>query len=701
MRLLLPDINFEVCALNISSHNAHNYPAEVIRVIDSGSPASYLEAAGAINKKADQTIVIIQHEYGIYGSHYGQNLIPFLKALKCPVITTLHTVLAKPPAEMKAVTKGIVALSDQLVTLTRSSYDSLLARYPASKSKLNLIEHGIHPTLFRQADEVKPQLKLAKHRVLMTFGLLSRNKGIEFALKALPAIVTRYPDVLYLIIGETHPDVLRYEGEAYRSELRKLSKELGMEAHVRFIGDYLPVSKILTYLQATDIYIAPSLDPQQAVSGTLSYALGAGTAVISTGFSQAKEILGKEVGRIVPIGNSAAISREAIKLLSNPLSLEIMRQSAYGSTRSMLWSNVASNYITKAASLAMKSGYRLKSLPRVKLDHINRMTDEYGLIQFATGRRSNPKSGYTLDDNARALQAVNSLARLYPEKLYECDRLSVSYLKVIRVCLSYNPPVNYLSAISSKATEQNYNEDFSDSFGRAYYALQTAAFGPLKKAQKARLLIKKLPVLAGDATPRTVAFYLLGACAAFDSSNPRTAKPIKLLADRLVKVYRQNAAPEWRWFEPIMTYANGQLCASLLEAARLTGLPIYKKVGLESLDFLCSACFMGQVYVPIGQKGWYHREGARTLFDQQPEDVFAAVQALASAYSLTGRRKYLELAGKAFSWFLGNNLMGLRLYDDKTGGCRDGLTPKGVNKNEGAESTLAYLQARLIVERAD
>ena len=699
MRLLLPDIHFQVCALNRSELDTHAYPAEVIETVNQDNLGSYLQAAEQINKYADETILIVQHEYGIYGDHYGKYLIAFLKAVKCPVITTMHTVLENPPAEMHKVAKDIIALSDRLVTLTRNSYNLLLSNYPSAKSKIDFIEHGIHPTLFRKTERAKPRLKLTQHKILMTFGLLSRNKGIEYVIKALPAIVKQFPEALYLVVGGTHPDVLHQEGEAYRLELRDLVKKLGMQDHVRFIGDYLPLNKILLYLQATDVYIAPSLDPQQTVSGTLSYALGAGAAVVSTRFSQAQEVVNSNIGRIVPIGDSGAIGRAVAKLLGDPQALEMMRHSAYASTRSMLWPNIADNYIEKVAGLAVKSGRSLYRRPSINTAHLTEMTTNYGIIQFATRTRPNTKSGYTLDDNARAMQAVNTLALLQPELTPYCDQLSKTYLKTISSCLSYRPAVNYLSGASKKATRQNFKEDLNDSFGRAYYALQMVSSGPLKTAKKAKALIHKVPEVPVEAAPRSVAFYLLGACAALEKGDVQAGELVEQLADRLVKIYRQSSAADWKWFEPVMTYANGQLVASLLEAARLTGSHVYRQIGLEALRFLCQACFMGQVYAPIGQKGWYRREGPRTLFDQQPEDVFAAIQALESAYLLTRQKKYRQLASKAFSWFLGNNLMGLRLYDDKSGGCHDGLTPIGVNKNQGAESTLSYFQARLIVEQ--
>lgn len=701
IRLLLPNIQFEVCALNKSILDDHAYPDEVVITIDQDNQDSYLQAADKINEKAEETIVVIQHEYGIYGNDYGRYLVPFLKAIKSPIVTSLHTVLENPPPAMRKITAEIIRRSDRIVVLTRSSYDILSSQYPRSKAKLKWIEHGIHPRAFEQPDKVKPQLKLSGRRVLMTFGLLSRNKGIEYVIRTLPAVATQFPDVLYLVIGETHPDVTRHEGEAYRIELRQLVDKLGMQKHVRFIGDYLPLKTVLLYLQATDIYIAPSLDPQQAVSGTLSYALGAGCAVVSTDFAQARELVKRNIGRVVPVKDSMAIERSVISLFKKPKDLESMRQSAYASTRSMLWSNVADNYLNLFTDLAAQSGRNLNRWPVFALSHLGSLTDSFGLIQFAEHTAPRRNSGYTLDDNSRALQTVSSAARSYPELGRWCNRLAEKYLKTMETCLSQDPQANYLSAKLRRPTNQNFLEDLRDSKARAYYSLQIAACSAGEIAPVAQKLLKKLPSLPESPILRPIAFYLLGACTAFDAGNLSMLPAIDRLAGRLIRQYRKTAVAGWKWFEPTMTYANGQLCAALLEAARCTNSNVYQKVGLEALAFLRNTCFMGEVYVPIGQDGWYARGQQRALFDQQPEDVLAFMQATGSAYRLTGHKRYLSDFHKAFTWFLGNNLMGLRIYDDESGGCHDGLMPTGVNNDEGAESTLAYLQARLMIERVE
>jgi hypothetical protein len=324
------------------------------------------------------------------------------------------------------------------------------------------------------------------------------------------------------------------------------------------------------------------------------------------------------------------------------------------------------------------------------------------MYQFSQGTYPQPASGYTLDDNSRALQAVNYgfQAGLITEK--QCNALSGKYLQVMEKCLSQKPSVNYISATTKRATTQNLTEDLSDSMARAYYALRTVSnIGPPSTRAAATSLISKLPDSVYTVTQhiRTNAQALLGTAFGLDPTDNVKLEVATVLANSLVGAYRKSSTPKWRWFDTTMTYANGQLCSSLIEAARMTGLPEFREVGLESLEFLCRSCFMGEVYAPIGQNGWHNRDGSRSLFDQQPEDAFSMMQALESAYNLTGDGHYVERAAKVFSWFMGNNLIGTRVYDDSSGGCHDGLTPNGVNQNEGAESTLSYIGARLIMER--
>lgn len=696
MRLISPDLKFEVCAINQSELDTHAYPDEVVQEIDQEDRDSYLQAARLINERVDETVVIVQHEYGIYGGTWGGYLIDFLKELRCPVITTVHTVAAQPSLTMHRVTNDIVANSHLIVTLTDTSYALFQEIYPSAQSKTVRIDHGIHPQIFMKPQEAKAKLKLNNKHVLLTFGLLGPSKGIEHVITAMKSIAAQFPNALYLVVGGTHPNIVRKYGERYRLKLMKQVNKLGLQKHVRFVDNFLPTEAILRYLQASDIYVAASLNPEQAVSGTLSYALGAGRAVVATDFAQARESVLPRVGRVVPIGDSKALASAVNSLLGNSKLLNTMHRSAYASTRSMLWSNVADNYMGFAETLTN----RLARWPKLNFQHLQALTDKFGMLQFATATAPLKSSGYTLDDNARALQLVNDIARLYPKQVELCNRLARPYLRVMEICLSHSPPVNYLTAIQRRPTQQNLEENLEDSRARAYWALQSAASGPLKIAKGAKKILKQLPFISPKQQHlRTIAFRLLGSCEACNAGDTSTKSQIKRLADHLVDVFEQTALSDWAWFEPALTYANGMISASLLEAAKVTGDDRYREVGLRSLDWLISVGFMGEVYIPIGQAGWYTRGGVRTLFDQQPEDVLAMMQGLGSAYQLTSNPKYLKLLHKAFSWFLGNNLLGVRMYDDSSGGCRDGLTPEGPNANQGAESTISYLKARLLLEQ--
>ena len=703
MRLLLPTVDYSACAVNESEFDTHSYPSVVKFQIDQDDEASYVRAAAKINEHAAGTLVIVQHEYGIYGGDDGEHLIKLLHALKCPVITTLHTIVDRPSQKMRTVTQRIIAHSDKLVVLTDNSLTLLTSLYPEAAAKTVTILHGIHSLLYKEPDATKAAFKLKGRRVLLTFGLLSRNKGIDFVIKSIPAIRKKVPDVMYLVVGSTHPSVLRKEGESYRLELMELVKRLSLKEHVRFVPEFLPLKTILQYLQAADVYMATPLDPSQAVSGTLSYALGAGRAVIATNFSQAKEVVHEGIGRIVPVRDSTAISDAAIELLANPATIAAMNHQAYAETRSMLWSNVADSYIKCLSGVAVKKPKLITRWPAFNWKHLMAMTDSQGLLQFSSYHIPQKSSGYTLDDNSRALQVVEEARAVGVLSEQHYETLSEKYLNVLKLCLAVTPVVNYLSADTVKATKQNLQEDLSDSISRSYYALKTAAYSNSPNIRRsAKSLIKKLPAgLFETSHIRSITQLLLGSVYGLERGDESLQSRVDVLAAKLVEAYHKNSTPDWHWFDHTMTYANGQMCSSLLGAARLSGSAEYKKIGLKTLEFLSSKCFMGEVYAPIGQNGWLSRDSERALFDQQPEDALSMMQALESAYLLTNDKSYIARAIKVFTWFMGNNLMGIRIYDDQSGGCHDGLTKRGANKNQGAESTLSYLQARLIVERLE
>ncbi len=687
--------------MNETILDAHAYPSEVAHQIDQEDEAAYTQTAEDINKHWHETIVIVQHEYGIYGGESGQMLLKLLRALRCPIVATLHTVVAKPDQKMRAVTQEIIALCDKLVVLTESSLQLFNDLYPDSAGKTVRISHGIHPLPYVDPASMKPTFKLADRSVLTTFGLLSRSKGIEYIISALPIIKRKIPNILYLVVGRTHPAVVRREGQSYRLELVSLVKKLRLQNHVRFVDDFLPVQDILQHLQATDVYVATSLNPEQAVSGTLSYALGTGRAVIATNFAQAKEIVTSDIGRIVPILDSTAVAAAAIELFSDHDALQSMGHAAYSRTRSMLWSNVADEY---AALIADVQGTALHRWPILSTSHLQAMTDRFGMLQFSKLDMPARVSGYTLDDNSRALQvlcAARQEGMLPSTTMFE--NLSQKYMHVLEACLTHSPQVNYLSAKTKLPTKQNLTEDLSDSLARAYYALQTAKYSGQKTlSRRAASLLTRVPkTLRSSPYLKTTTQLLLGAAHALDAGDKAARSLVWDLSATMLAAYRSSSTDEWKWYEDSMTYANGQMCSSMLEVARVTGSKECKEVGVESLAFLSQVCFMGEVYVPIGQNGWHTKNGPRALFDQQPEDAFSMMHALESAYKLTKETGYILQAKKVFSWFMGNNLIGARMYDDRTGGCYDGLTPQGVNRNEGAESTLSFLGARLIMERLE
>lgn len=700
LRMLLPRADITVCTINETSEK-FKYSPEVTIEIDKEDPESYIKAANLINQNADETIIIVQFEYGIYGGKLGIFLADFLDSLKCPVVTTLHTILDNPEPDMRTTTERVIDGSSLLVTLTSPSLNLFVKTYPSAKDKIITIEHGIHPVPYRLSSELKPEFGLEGREVMLTFGLLSRNKGIEHVIAALPKIIKKVPNLTYIIVGATHPDVIRHEGQSYRNQLKEQVKKLSITKHVRFVDGFLPVNEILKYIQAADIYVATSIDPRQAVSGTLSYALGTGRAVISTSFAQAKEIVSPEVGRIVPIADPDALSRAAIELFTDPSLLESMGRAAYAETRSMLWSNVADDYIRSLDQVASAASKDTGYYPEFNWDHLFAMSDGFGMLQFAKGSKPDPASGYTLDDNSRALQLVSHAYAAGLMSAPQCLELSNQYLQIIDICLAQKPTANYLSAKTKRPTRQNQVENLHDSMARAFYALQTASNAKLPMVRKrAKQILSILPIdLTNTEYIHATAQKLLGASSALSHGDESILPLVIKLARSLVKAYKANSTEDWHWFDSTMTYASGQLSASLIEAARVTGNKTYANIGLKSLEYLCSRCFMGQVYVPVGQDGWCSADGTRALFDQQAEDPFSMLQALESAYSLTGKDIYIKRAHKVFSWFMGNNLVGLRMYDDDNGGCKDGLKIQSTNKNEGAESTLSYLGARLIAER--
>ncbi len=684
---------YKVAAFNLSPLDTYKYPREVKWEIDENSKSDYLNLARTINNDANVSGVILQHEYGIFGGLEGEKILYFMENCSKPILVTLHTALPMPGLKMKEVTEKIIKLARQIVVLTKDSKEIIQKVYPQSNGKIFIIPHGIHNVQFSLQAEHKEKLELKNHIVISTFGLLSRNKGIKYVIAALPDVVKKYPSLIYLILGETHPVIRRKEGEKYRLELAHLIKTLGLKKYVRFYDQYLSLPELLEFLQATDIYISTTINPNQAVSGTLSYALGAGRPVISTKFKQAQEIVTADVGRLVPIKDSVALTSALFDLLKDKEKLKHLARNAYKKTRPMIWSTVAEKYTNLLAR---------NIVPPINLHHLYEMTDHVGLFQFAQLTAPNKSAGYTLDDNARALIACSWLMKIkYGKKI---STLIDTYFSFIKKCqLRDGTFINYIG-VDGLPTNQNNQEDLSDTQMRTLWAL-----GEILKNQelsiKVRNEAKKMFILSIGKERRldhlrAKAFAIKAISLALNvlpDYKQKLLVYIKNYGDSLLISLKENSLKSWIWFEKDLNYSNALLSEALIIAGKVLNNVIYTNKGIESLSFLIGKTFTPDMYIPIGQSHWYRNNLKRSQFDQQPEDPAAMILALSSAFEFTRDEKYKNLARKCFSWFLGNNTINKFMYDEKTGGCYDGLHPDRVNLNQGAESLVSYLMSSITI----
>ena len=701
-QLFSPGVESKVVALNIDEVTLLPYPKEVIEQICQSRQGDYAAIAQELNALPQVRLVSIQHEFGIFGGTYGDYLLTFTKELKKPLAITFHTVLPKPQKEMQRVVRALAERADIVIVMTRGSRKILETDYAVPRKKIAVIPHGIHPVPFQPSRNAKELLNLfPENTILSTFGLINRDKGIEYVIEALPEVVKQYPNIRYLIIGATHPVVLRQEGESYRNFLIERIYALGLFAYVRFYDEYLKTEELLKFLNATDIYLATQLDPNQAVSGTLSYALGAGRPVIATSFAQAKEDVTSGVGILVDFKNSKQITEALLQLLGDQSKQLALGKTAYFRTRNMTWPNVAIAYMRTFTAFVPELKVDEKRAPKIKLSHLIKLTDDFGIIQFAQLTEPDLRSGYTIDDNARALVFA---VRYYQEtKSVGALRLANIYLNFLSFVRQPDGAfVNYVNAERKISHEQNGKENLDDANGRTLYALAvtaTAKYLPKRIREKARLMYEQSLLIAERFTsPRAKAFYIKSlALHLKQHANANYLGKLIHACNFLMREYKEHGSHEWQWFEPILAYSNATLSEALLIGYAVTGNPDYLKIGKKTLDFLISHTFENNMYVPIGQQGWFKRGGHRYKFDQQPEDTASTIEALKTMYDISKDSHYQRLAHRTFDWFLGDNLLGQIIYDQTTGGCYDGLGEREVNLNEGAESTLSYLLSRLLL----
>ena len=668
---------------------------------------SYRRAADFLNfNNAD--VLCVQHEFGIYGGPAGSHLLALLKELRMPVVTTLHTVLSEPNASQRRVMDELARRSDRLVVMARKGREILRDTYGVSEAKVDVIPHGIPDIPFMDSGCYKAQFGVEGRLVLLTFGLLGPGKGIEHVIEALPEIVRKHPNLVYLVLGATHPHLVAREGERYRLGLERLAEDRGVKEHVIFYNRFVSLDDLKEFIGATDIYLTPYLNEAQITSGTLAYVFGAGKAVVSTPYWHATELLAEDRGVIVPFRNPTAIADGVCGLLEHPERLEKMRHAAYAMGREMIWPAVAKLYVEsfqraradrQATPRAAFAGWTLASrpyeLPPLRLDHIIRMSDGTGIFQHAMFNVPNFHEGYCTDDNARAYILCNLLDELGGQRPAEnLNVLATSYLAFLAAALDYNSGRfrNFMSH------ERRWLEDAGseDSHARALWAVGTGAGRSRNEGHRrlsAQLFERGMAVVAIFTSPRAWAFTLLGIheYLQFYPGEPNALSMRGVLTEKLVKLWHDCSTEAWPWFESGATYDNARICQALLLSGQRMPHPEALEIGLKSLRWLTSIQkTQAGHFRPIGSNGFYQRDGARADFDQQPVEAQAMVSACLEAFRATQDLSWSREAKRAFEWFLGRNDLGLPLYDFTTGGCGDGLHHDRVNQNQGAESSLAF-----------
>ncbi|HEY9184263.1 MAG TPA: glycosyltransferase [Salegentibacter sp.] len=662
----------------------------------------YIRIAEEINRDSEVKLIHIQHEFGLFGGDYGSYLFEFLKRTIKPVVMTFHTVLPRPNPELKSVVQKLVEYSHQIFVMTQQSIKILVSDYNIPKEKLALIEHGTHMVAWKSPEEVKEKYGLQGRLVLSTFGLLGAGKSIETALYALPEIIEQHPDVLYLIIGKTHPGNIKNNKDDYRKFLKSLVDQLELSAYVKFYDSYLELNQLLEFLQATDVYLFTSKDPNQAVSGTFSYAMSCACPIIATINPHTMEILNHELGILIEIGNHKQLAEAAIKLLSDKKLREFMAVQAYTKTSSSVWDNIAIKHARVYQDVLDKNEPLKFSRPKIKLDHLKRLTTEKGIIQFSKISTPDPASGYTLDDNARALIVMLMHYKIFrnSESLKYIDL----YLSFIEGCQTKTGNfVNYIDNHNKVHIKNDY-VNLEDSNARAIWALgqvvSEAHNLPPEYIKRAKICMDKARTwIPGVLSPRSIAFTIKGLYLYLENFEEDEFKnTIEDLAQNLISRYDLNREKDWEWFEEYLTYANSILPEAMLLAFLTTGKKVYKKTSLESFDFLLSKMYKNGEFRLISNKGWHQKHTKPEKYGEQPIDVAYTIQTLDLFYQHFKNPTYKIKMEKAFNWFLGDNHLNRIVYNPVTGGCGDGLEKENVNLNQGAESTVCYLMARLTME---
>lgn len=707
-----PDLETAVVAMT-EHGRAYDYPPAVRFQIHDDAIEEYIAAADFLND-ARFDVVCLQHEYGIFGGEAGENIVELLSRLEMPLVTTLHTVLPDPSPAQRRVISRIIDLSAKTVVMSEKGYEFLRSIYDVPPRKIEVIAHGIPDFPFLEPNSAKAKFGFAGKMVILTFGLLSPSKGIESVIDAMPGIIEACPNAVYVILGATHPNLVRDQGEAYRERLTARVRELGIEDHVVFFDQFVDQATLLEYISMCDVYATPYLNEAQMTSGTLSYSFGLGKAVVSTPYWHAKELLSDGAGVLVPFGDSQAIGTEIARLLTNDVRRHAMRKRAYAASRSMTWPQTGKRYLAvfeDAREHAWPqpplpvdpelSWCKGRAIPEMRIGHFLSLCDSAGMLQHAVHSVADRAHGYCVDDNARALLFSMALLTSGEPKLPE----TVTARFAAFIQHAWNPDTRRFRNFMSYDRRWLEPQGSEDSHGRALWALAECARKDADASRRrwaASLFKTALPAVEAFQSPRAWTFTLLGldAFSAQAGGDPIADRVRRLLAERLMAALSTVETKDWVWFEDVLAYDNARLPQALIQTGVATETPAYVEAGLRSLRWLMTLQTTSLGYFrPVGSKSFGRVHQRPMAFDQQPVEAWATISACLAAYQADGGAEWPAGAMRAFAWFLGENDLRTTLIDPDTGGCSDGLHPDRPNENKGAESALSYLLAHIEISQ--
>jgi glycosyltransferase involved in cell wall biosynthesis len=698
--------DLETTIVAMTDHGqVYDYPATVGMKINDDRLDDYVHAAEYLNSGGFET-VSLQHEFGIFGGEAGGHIMSLLSRLTIPIVTTLHTVLSEPTKVQRDVLAGIVEVSSKVVVMAEKGRELLRAVYQVSNEKIEIIPHGIPEFPFVESDANKGKFGFSNKAVILTFGLLSPNKGIEVMIDAMPSILKTRPDAVYVVLGATHPNLVRDQGETYRESLMTRARWAGVEENVVFLDQFVDRKTLLDFISMCDVYVTPYMSEAQMTSGTLAYSFGLGKPVVSTPYWHARELLADGRGILVPFGDAAALGVEISKLLTNDVLRQAMRKRAYSSSRSMTWERTAERYMSVFENAARR--HRLKTIarsdtstllrdsrapPEMQIDHFLSMCDDTGLFQHAVHCVPDRSHGYCVDDNARALLLACALNNPGEQRLPEV--LTARFAAFVQH--AWNPDTKRFRNFMGFNRCWLEDKGSEDSHGRTLWALGVCALTDANMSRRswaASLFSEALAAAEGFRSPRAWAFVLLG-LDAYCSAVPNDFRATRLravLADRLVLIFDTVATDDWVWFEDGLAYDNARLPQGLIMTGLATKTARYVDIGLESLRWLVTrqTSAKGQ-FRPVGTAGFGDRRQPPRVFDQQPLEATATIAACLAAWRADHDIEWKAEAARVFAWFLGSNDLSVSLVDLETGSCRDGLHPDRPNENRGGESVVSYL----------